>query len=151
MKILIMMVAMVMTGGLGAGEYDTTSGVMKLEKVYFEPTQDDCNCCWREIEDQVKAYQEAKAAGDFEGARENALFHFQKAWLWNNQAYAYIQIGYLQYDQDGLERAKEWLLNAIKEAEAETLPKYKAEAAQAKAKAMNNLEFIEKHLKIFQD
>jgi hypothetical protein len=59
-------------------------------KHFFEPTQDDWNCCAVEIVAQQARYAAAKKAGDYDIAKAEAVWHFQIAWLINNEAFDLI-------------------------------------------------------------
>lgn len=57
---------------------------------FFEPSQADYDCCYKAIRAQQTAYFTAKNAKQWDLARSLALFHYVRAWLYNNQANAMI-------------------------------------------------------------
>jgi len=140
----VLAVGMVMSINLYAREYDPTSGTGTAKAFYFEPTQDEYDCCHRGISDQMDRYREAKEIGDFDTALANTLFHFQKAWLWNNLAWAYLSsMKPASYTQGNLEKCIFWLKNAIKEANIEKLPRYQAEASKCRKTAQKTLHWVQ--------
>ena len=140
-KLILVLMLMVTTVALNAVEYDPTSGTGTAKAFYFKPTQDEYNCCHRGIADQMDRYRQAKEAGDLETALANALFHFQKAWLWNNAAFEYLS-SQDKLLEGNLEKCRDWLEQAIKEADAEKLPRYQDQAAACKKKAAGTLKWV---------
>lgn len=67
--------------------FASTAGtiVTKSGAKFFEPTQQDFNCCSQAIVDQQDAYYTAKEAGDYEQAVDNALFYWTRAWAHFNK------------------------------------------------------------------
>lgn len=59
-------------------------------KHYFEPTVAEWNCCAKEIRAQQADYIASRDAKDYSGARKNAIWHFQIAWQFNNEANAML-------------------------------------------------------------
>ena len=148
MKFITLILLLALAPLAWAVQADPTSGTQGADKLFFEPTQDDYDTSWRAIGDQRDRYLQAKDNQAWEEARALAMFHFQVAWLYNNEAYAYIQTG--QDAKEGLTNAEALLLQAIKSAEAEKLPKFKAEAADCLKKAKKNLAAVRTRLDVFK-
>lgn len=58
---------------------------------FMEPTQADYDCCYVTIAQQQANYEAAKAKGQFDGMVDYAMFHWVKAWVYNNGALARIE------------------------------------------------------------
>lgn len=57
----------------------------QYDKLYFEPTQADFDCCHKAIGKQQKEYKAAKKAGDYDKAVELSLSYWTRAWLHFNK------------------------------------------------------------------
>jgi hypothetical protein len=83
----------------------------------FEPSKEDFKKNSKAISAQQKAYIEAKEAGDYFKAHANTLWHFQDAWLFNNEAFGILSrnwddIDSLNYAFDLLQLAEDSLAKA---------------------------------------
>jgi hypothetical protein len=60
----------------------------QYDKLYFEPTQADFDCCHKAIGKQQKEYKAAKKAGDYDKSVELSLSYWTRAWLHFNKGMA---------------------------------------------------------------
>lgn len=89
----------------------------KIESVkFFEPTQQDYNCCSKDIKAQQHRYQVAKDQKHWQDAADNALFYWTRAWVHFNWAVAtaYSKTGWK--DEAALKDALSFLSLAITDA-----------------------------------
>lgn len=88
----------------------TGSSVANVEdKLHFEPTQADWNCCAKAIVAQQSEYVTAKKAKEYHKAHKLALWHFQRAWLSNNEAHDIIVKNQKDIDISELKQAQGFL------------------------------------------
>jgi hypothetical protein len=113
-------------------------------RVFFEPTQEDFDCCHVEIGEQQTRYEKAKGNGDYDEAVANALYFWTRAWLHFNEGIKVWGMGGVKKTAEELNEA----LALLDKAEADAI---KAEpSSQTKdclAKVKRNRKTIATQLK----
>jgi hypothetical protein len=130
MKLIFALVLALVTGNLSAA--------------FFEPTAEESAKNHVALKAQYDRYREARAAKDWPKVRELALFHFTRAWAFNNEAFEL-----LQNSNDGASLLKAISLyeNALTEcALAEKKGRYLDEVRDCRAKATKSLAVARKRL-----
>lgn len=113
--------------------------------VFFEPTAEQSAQEWKAIKVQYDAYLDAKKSGDWVKARELALFHYVKAWVYNNEAYALLKAGNL--DAEKLNTIVNLYQNAIEQCNlAKEKGHHLEQVENCALKANNGLAFSKKKL-----
>ena len=112
---------------------------------FFEPTVEQSSQDWEAIKVQHKAYLEAKEAGDWVKARELALFHFTRAWAYNNEAFELVLPGW--NDPDKLAAAVALYEKALEECDlAQAKGRYLDEVKDCRLKSRRTLASVKKRL-----
>lgn len=83
-------------------------------RLFFEPTQEDYDCCHVEVQGQYHNYLDAKGAGDYTEAVRLSLFYWTRGWLHFNEAMRHVNIGW--NDPDKIESALPFFDLAVKDA-----------------------------------
>lgn len=85
MKLALVIAILFGMSGIASAEFRSEDGT------YFEPTKQEQSENSEDIQWQQELYEKSKNAKNYYGARKSALFHFQLAWLYNNEAYYKIK------------------------------------------------------------
>lgn len=132
--VFALLLALAFTPGYAA---DTTK--------FFEPTAKQSAQDWKAIRAQHKAYNTAKEAGNWAKARELALFHFTRAWAYNNEAFDLVLPGW--NDPDKLAEAAALYEKALEECDlAQAKGRYLDEVKDCRLKATRTLASVRKRL-----
>jgi len=113
----------------------------------FEPTAKESARDWKALRSQHEAYLEAKAEKNWDKARELALFHFTRAWLYNNEAFELLNSEGAWKDKAELGRVQALYEKALKECDlAEAKGRYLDEVKDCRLKSSRTLDSVKERL-----
>lgn len=107
------------------------AGEAPVAHKYFEPTVDEWNCCAKDIRAQQARYAAARDKKDYEGARAEAIWNFQIAWQYNNEANALLSSKAIWEDKEKIKDAIALLDKAEASLEADAKLKEHADDKRA--------------------
>ena len=135
----LLVLAFVGMAGSTAFAAETDKGLI------FEPTAEQSAQDWKAIKAQQDLYLEAKGKADWTLVRKYALFHFTRAWAYNNEAFERA-VGAWD-DADTLKAAKALYEKALAECDlAEAKGRYLSEVADCRKKASRTLASVNRRL-----